>query len=122
MLFRRLRARARRSWAHAVPDGTPPDGLRHCATCSGPHVCPVEWGELDEVRWWIISRCGDCETWSETVISDAQAARLDLELSRQTELIRREADRLDRECMSAQVEAFAAALARDLVSPADFGR
>lgn len=80
----------------------------------------MEWGAVDDHRWWVLSRCGDCGVWAEVVLTNAQAATLDLALDRQMAEIRAAADRLDAERMADAVDAFAAALRRDLVVAADF--
>jgi hypothetical protein len=83
-------------------------------------LCPAEWGTADDTHWWILSRCGECGEWSEIVITDEQAARLDCELDRQLMTIKREAGRLEAERMAAEAEAFINALNRDLIDAADF--
>jgi hypothetical protein len=80
----------------------------------------MDWGELDQTQWWVQLRCGDCGTWSEVVLSNAQAAVLDVALDRQTAQIRAAADRLDAERMADAADAFVAALQRDLIVAADF--
>jgi hypothetical protein len=91
-----------------------------CAACGGDHVCPMDWGELDELQWWVDARCGDCGAWFELVLSNAQAATLDVALDRQVAQIRSAADRLDAERMADQVDAFVTALDRDLIGAGDF--
>ena len=83
-------------------------------------MCPMDWGQLDDSQWWVVSRCGDCGAWSETVLSNAQAATLDLVLGRQELQIRAAADRLDAERMAEQAAAFVTALQRDMIVAADF--
>ena len=73
-------------------------------------------------HWRVAFRCGECGNWTEIVLSNAQAARLDCELDRQLTGIRHAADGLDRERMQAQIEAFVAGLRGDHVLPADFAR
>jgi hypothetical protein len=68
----------------------------------------------------VLSRCGECGDWSATLISNAQAARLDIELNRQQALIRRAAERLESERMAVEAEAFIDALQSDLIDAADF--
>ena len=53
-------------------------------------------------------------------MTNAAAAELDCRLGAQAEVIRREADRMERERMADAVDAFIAALHRDLIAPADF--
>jgi hypothetical protein len=91
-----------------------------CTLCGGDHVCPMDWGEKDEDHWWVRSRCGDCGVWSEVIVSNAQAAVLDITLSRQLGQILASAERLDAQRMAESAEAFAAALRCDLIVAADF--
>jgi hypothetical protein len=107
MLFRRSFRRRR-------------DALRHCPACTGRLVCPIDWEPEGDEHWSIDLRCGDCgHVWNQ-VIPNGRAARFDLELNRDIDVLRRSLDRLERERMAADVETFVAALARDLVEPADF--
>jgi hypothetical protein len=91
-----------------------------CPTCAAEFLCPIEWGTVDDERWWVLSRCGQCGHWIETQITNEQAKRLDLELNRQQALIRRAADRLEAERMAVEADAFIAALQRDLIDAGDF--
>ena len=97
----------------------PPSWLA-CEACGSRSVCPLEWAPIDENRWWAACRCGECGHRHEPVVSNEQAASWDIELVRQTGAIEREAERLDRERMIAETNAFAAALRRDLIDAADF--
>lgn len=80
----------------------------------------MEWGELDATHWWVAARCGDCGGWSELILSDAEAARLDVVLDRQMAQISAAADRLDAERMADEAAAFVTALHRGLIEAADF--
>jgi hypothetical protein len=80
----------------------------------------MDWGTIDDHSWWVRFRCGDCGRWREVVVSNAQAAQLDLALDRQRDVIRRAADRLDAERMAEQVTSFIAALRDDRIVAADF--
>jgi uncharacterized Zn finger protein len=91
-----------------------------CPSCRAPFLCPVEWGTVDDQHWWVLSRCGECGSWTETLIDNAQAARLDVELNAQQALIRRAAERLEAERMAAEADVFIVALQRDLIDAADF--
>jgi hypothetical protein len=92
-----------------------------CMFCCRRFVCPLDWGAVDDDHWWVQSRCGECGVWSEVLLTNAQAARLDRELDGQQELIRRAAARLEAERMEAQADAFIGALQRDLIDASDFG-
>jgi len=96
------------------------DPLRSCPACRSPFVCPIEWEPSDDRHWWIALRCGECGArWEETV-DDARAARYDIELDCDIQPIRRAVAMLDLARMADEADAFAAALAHDLIEPADF--
>jgi hypothetical protein len=103
-----------------IAPATPAGALASCPLCGGDRTCPVDRGEIDDSQWWAQIRCGECGVWMEVVLSNAQAAALDVALDRQLAQIRRAADRLDRERMGEQVAAFISALRRDLIVAADF--
>ena len=56
------------------------------------------------------------------VIGNGRAARYDIELDHDRATIQYAVRHLDLERMAVEVEAFAAALARDLIEPIDFAR
>jgi flavoprotein len=96
--------------------------LETCAMCSADFVNPVDWEPVDDKQWWMLLRCGACDTWREVTVPNAVAARFDLELDRRLDVVRRAFDRLERTRMSAEVETMIEALRRGLVDPADFAR
>lgn len=81
----------------------------------------MDWETSDDTHWRIVTRCGDCGHRRETIVSNERAARLDRDMDRDMDVIRRAADRLDFERMEAETDAFAAALAHDLIAASDFG-
>jgi hypothetical protein len=91
-----------------------------CPLCRSHFLCPADWGEQDEGQWWVLARCGECGVWTEAVITNAQAARLDRVLDRQLVAIRQVAERLEAERMAAEAAVFIDALNRDLIDAADF--
>ena len=105
-LFRRLRRRRAAA-----------DSLTRCATCGSDFVTPVDWAERDGATWWIRLRCGECGEARDVVVAQDAADRFDREL----DAIAATLERLDRERMTAEVEAFATALRLDLLDAADFG-
>ncbi|HEX2413397.1 MAG TPA: hypothetical protein VHJ39_19690 [Solirubrobacteraceae bacterium] len=80
----------------------------------------MEWRPTDGEHWSIDLRCGDCGHGWNAVIDNRRAARYDVELDGDMRVIRRALDRLDLARMTLEVEAFALALAQDLIEPADF--
>jgi ribosomal protein S27AE len=110
MLFFR---RASRRRGHA-------NGLIVCVTCGSDFVSPMEWAEHDETNWWMRLRCGRCGELREVVVSEEVARRYDRALDRTSEAIAATLARLERERMTAEVEAFTTALRLDLLDAADF--
>jgi hypothetical protein len=96
------------------------DSLRACPCCASRLVCPLEWHPSDDGHWWIALRCGDCDHRWEAVVDDRRAARYDAELDGDRAVMQMALFRLERERMKVEVEAFAHALSRDLIEPADF--
>jgi hypothetical protein len=82
----------------------------------------MDWAPEGDDHWTIDLRCGDCaHTWNRIVPQD-RARRFDIELDRDVNALEKALLRLERERMEADVKAFVAALAHDLIEPADFVR
>ena len=81
-------------------------------------MSPIEWAEHDETNWWMRLRCGQCGEFREVVVSQEVANRYDRALDRTSEAIVSTLARLDRERMTAEVEAFTTALRLDLFDAA----
>jgi hypothetical protein len=96
-----------------------PRRLEVCESCGANTVVPVRWEELDQ-GWCLALRCGECGLWRSVVVSDAEAERYGDVLDAGVREIAATLERLDRERMDAQADAFAAALERDLIDAADF--
>jgi hypothetical protein len=96
------------------------DPLRRCPECRSRFACPTSWTEHDEAHWHIELRCGECTHRWDAVIHNDRAARYDIELNADVSAIASVLARLDLERMARDAETFAAALARDLIEPADF--
>ena len=109
MIFRRRR-----------PGRSPDSELIVCLTCGSDFVSPIEWGPHDETNWWMRLRCGECGVLREAVVSQEVADRYDRALDRTSEPIVATLARLDRERMTAEVEAFTTALRLDLFDAGDF--
>jgi hypothetical protein len=102
----------RRAW--------PGSGLHVCSSCRSDFVHATERRRESEARWRISLRCGQCGGCRDVVVSIDLARRFDADVSRGLATIASDLDTLDRERMAAQVEAFAAALRRDLIDAGDF--
>jgi hypothetical protein len=105
------------------PKRQQPDPDQHlvaCAMCAGDFVNPVDWEPVGDTQWWMLLRCGACDTWREVTVTNDVAARFDLELDRRMDVVARALERLDRSRMATEVETMILALRHGLVDPADF--
>jgi len=79
-----------------------PSSLVDCDHCGRDFVVPVSWLDLDEERWWIRTRCGECGTAREVVVGNEEARRFEADLDigarklarslRRAERVRRDPD------------------------------
>ena len=97
-------------------------GLETCLMCGRDFVNPVDWEQVGDSHWWLLLRCGECGTWRETTVEDEIAQRFDVELDRRADVLAGALHRLDKQRMTAWVEAFVGALRNGLVDAADFAR
>jgi flavoprotein len=114
------RARNRLRSKGAQPD--PELHLEACPMCRADFVNPVDWEPVGDTHWWMLLRCGACDTWREVTVTNAVASRFDLELDRRMDALARALDKLDRKRMVAEVETMIQALRYGLVDAADFAR
>jgi len=91
-----------------------------CPMCGEGFVYPITWAESGPADWWLLLRCGGCDTWRDVVASNHAVAAFDRVLDRATDVIRAAAERLERESFVAQAETFGAALRLDLLGADDF--
>jgi hypothetical protein len=96
--------------------------LETCGMCQRDFVNPVDWEPAGESHWWMLLRCGACDTWREATVTNAIAARYDFELDKRLDVLSRTLDRIDRRRMAVEVETMIEALRRGLVDAADFAR
>jgi len=94
--------------------------LESCVLCGTDFVNPVDWEPVGDTHWWMLLRCGACNTWRETTVSNAVATRFDFELDRRLDLVARAVDRIDKRLMAVEVETMIQALRRGLIDAADF--
>jgi hypothetical protein len=97
-------------------------GLQVCGSCHADFVHPVEWRESGDDHWWMLLRCGSCLADREVVVTNEVAERYGRELDAAEDELARAVRELDCERMAREAEAFAEALARDLIDADDFGR
>ena len=80
----------------------------------------MRWTESGPDHWWLLLRCGACDTWRETMSSDAAVAAFDCFLDEGTASIRAGLERLERQLLREDVETLGTALKLDLLSADDF--
>jgi hypothetical protein len=100
----------------------PDTDLETCLVCNRDFVNPVDWEPLDGGRWWMLLRCGECDTWREVTVTDAVAERYDSELDARLDVLDDALHVLEHERMVGDVETMVAALRSGLVDAADFAR
>ena len=91
-----------------------------CPKCGEDFVYPVTWAESGPADWWLLLRCGGCGNWRDLVASNRAVEAFDRTLDVKMAVIRAAAERLARECLSAQAEIFSTALRLDLLGADDF--
>jgi hypothetical protein len=106
----------------AVQPTDPHVHLETCLVCRRDFVNPVDWEPLEGGRWWMLLRCGECDTWRDVTVPDAVAERYDAELDLRLDVLDGVLHRLDRQRMVGEVEVLVDALRRGLVDAADFSR
>src|SRR4029450_886244 len=67
----------------------PEKHLEACAMCATDFVNPVDWEPVGDTHWWMLLRCGACDTWREVTVTNEIAARFDLELDRRLDVVAR---------------------------------
>jgi hypothetical protein len=100
----------------------PVTGLHECPECRSDMVCPVRWHAVDDTRWSMDLRCGECGLERKVVATNAQAADFDGALNERQRKLERALQRLEARRMEAEIDAFVEALDRDLIDAADFAR
>ena len=94
--------------------------LELCPMCGRDFVNPVDWEPAGSEHWWLLLRCGECETRREVTVTNAVARRYDAELNRRADVLTALLKRLDRERMIGEAEAITIALQLCLIDAADF--
>ena len=100
----------------------PGSGLHLCAFCRANFVVPVAVEEVDEARWRLLLRCGECQTYRDIVVTNDVAERYEQDLERGIAAVAAAYRRVDRERMAADVQVLIIALERDLIDASDFAR
>jgi hypothetical protein len=102
------------------PHGNLAPRLDRCFDCGEGFVYPLDWSESGPADWWLHLRCGACGTSREVVASNRAVEEFDRQLDGEMETIEAAADRLARESLLAEADAFGAALRLDLLTADDF--
>ena len=105
----------RRSPATAKPAA----GLEICPVCKRDFVQPVSWEPAGEAAWWMFLRCGECGMSREVAVSNADADRFERALHARASVLASQVRMLEEERLSAEIDAFARALEKDVID-ADF--
>jgi hypothetical protein len=108
--------RRRRQAQHVDPEVR----LELCGMCGRDFVNPVEWEPVGSEQWRLLLRCGECETWRDVTVPNADVERYDVQLQRYADVLATLLNHLDRERMVGQAEAMTIALERGLIDAADF--
>jgi ribosomal protein S27E len=74
-----------------------PRSLVDCEHCGRDFVVPVAWVDLDEERWWVRVRCGECGRGREVVLDNEEARRYEAHVDRGTREIARSLSRVRRQ-------------------------
>ena len=99
---------------------SPTTRLELCPECGEGFVYPVSWTESGPADWWLLLRCGACDTWRDVLASNFAVAVFDRILDGEMHVIRTAAERLERESFAAQAETFGVALRLNLLGADDF--
>jgi hypothetical protein len=97
-------------------------GLESCRSCGRDMVAPIDWHPVDEERWSLQLRCGQCGTPRHAIASNAEVAEYDGALNAHQSAIERALAQMEALRMAEQVDCFTEALRRDLIDAADFSR
>jgi predicted Fe-S protein YdhL (DUF1289 family) len=100
---------------------TKPTGLHICEGCGSTLVQPTRWEQAgDRGHWRLWRRCPECEWRGDAVYGEREIDAYDEELDAGTQALSGILKQLERENMQHVADAFAAALAADLLTADDF--
>lgn len=102
-------------------DTTRSTGLHVCPECGSRLVQPTLWEQAwPRGHWRVWRRCPECEWCGDGVHGEREIDAFDEELDDGTEVLAGRLEELERDHMRQVTEAFATALAADLISAEDF--
>ncbi len=91
-----------------------------CPQCGSDRVHPLDWREVEDMRWELDVRCPDCRWEGGDVFDQPEVERYDDVLLAEAGDMIEELDRITRQNMAEHVERFTAALHADAITPFDF--
>jgi hypothetical protein len=91
-----------------------------CLVCGSCFVNPIESRDAGGGAQWLLLRCGECGSRRQAIAPPGAAAAFARALDAGVKAISETLERIERERMAAQAEAFIAALRRDLIDAGDF--
>lgn len=98
-----------------------PTGLHICPGCGSRLVQPTCWEQTsDRARWRVWRRCPNCEWSCDGVHGEREIDDFDEQLDLGTHELAEELHAMERENMAQMADAFATALAIDLITAEDF--
>ena len=109
--------------AAAPADASARVGLRRielCPQCGSDRVHPLDWREVEDLRWELDVRCPDCRWTGGDVYEQPEVERYDDVLLADAGDLTEELDRITRANMAEHLERFRAALDADAITPFDF--
>ena len=96
------------------------DPLWHCPICAADAVSALESDAVDDLLAQLEVRCGDCGTWRRLVTTRGSARLLELSLERHSQAMLKLADRLERDRIPGDADAFLSELRSDIDGVDDF--
>jgi hypothetical protein len=91
-----------------------------CPECGSDRVHPLDWREVEDMRWELDVRCPDCRWTGSDVYEQPEVERYDDVLLAAAGDLTEELDRVTRQNMAEHLERFCAALDADAITPFDF--
>ena len=91
-----------------------------CPQCGGDRVHPLDWREVEDMRWKLDLRCPDCRWEGGDAFDQTEVERYDDVLLAEAGDMIEELDRITRQNMAEHLERFSAALHADAITPFDF--
>jgi hypothetical protein len=91
-----------------------------CPQCGSDRVHPLDWREVENLRWELDVRCPDCRWTGGDIYEQPEVERYDDVLLAGAGDLTEELDRITRVNMAEHLERFRAALDADAITPFDF--